>query len=400
MIKRKLVEELFKAFYIQRWNDKIRPVELIEMDKHAHKMLIAYCIGKYEEQDGNLVQWDEIIRGGIYELFRRIVISDIKSPIFYKIKQENKETFRKLNNWVYEQLESIIFNDDIKQDFREYLVNDKYLSLQSQRILEAAHKFASLWEFKIIKHANLEGFQMQTIERDLYRSIGHFLDFTAMRKIMSREPIAEFIDLCAQLRFQTRWAQMPRVPKTSVLGHSMMVAMLSYFFARENGSCPKRLFNNFFCGLFHDLPEAVTRDIISPVKKSSKDFMNLIKKIEKDLAEKEIYPLIEKEWVDEVRYFTEDEFSNRVIVDNKIVRDMSVDDINSKYNIDIFNPIDGELIKAADHLSAFLEAWHSSEFGIKSRDFEAAMNSVKNEYKGKKIGNLLVYEIYNEFESK
>jgi putative hydrolase of HD superfamily len=397
MIKRKLVKELFKAFYIQRWNDKIRPVELIEMDKHAHKMIITYCIGKYEEKEGNYVDWDEIIKGGIYELFRRIVISDIKSPIFYKIKQENKETFQKLNSWVFDQLESLIEDEDIKNDFREYLINDKYLSAHSQRILEAAHKYASFWEFKIIKHANLEGFQTEIIERDLYRSIGKFLDFEAMRQIMSREPIAYFTELCAQLRFQTRWAQMPRVPKTSVLGHSMMVAMLSYFFAKENGSCPKRLFNNFYCGLFHDLPEAVTRDIISPVKKSSKDFMDLIKRIEKDLAEKEIYPLIEADWLDEIKYFTEDEFSNRVIIDGKMKKEISVDEINEKYNNDAFNPIDGEIVKAADHLSAFMEAWHSSEFGIKSRDFELAMSSLKTEYIGKKIGKIEIGKIYEEF---
>lgn len=397
MIKRKFVEELFKAFYIQRWNDKIRPVELMEMDKHAHKMFITYSIGKYEELNGKEVNWDEIIRGGIYELFRRIVISDIKSPIYYKIKQENKETFHKLNTWVYDQLGSLIHDEEIKEDFREYLVNDKYLSERSQRILDASHKYASFWEFKIIKHANPEGFQIQTIERDLYRAIGNYLDFEAMRKIMSREPIAEFIDLCAQLRFQTRWAQMPRVPKTSVLGHSMMVAVLAYFFARENDACPKRLFNNFYCGLFHDLPEAVTRDIISPVKKSSEDFMNLIKKIEKDLAEKEIYPLIEREWAEEVRYFTEDEFSNKIFKSGKVFTDLNVDDINKNYNEDEYNPLDGDLVKAADHLSAFLEAWHSSRFGIESEEFVVAMNSVKNEYMNRTIGKLPIHKIFDSF---
>ncbi|MGZ7169402.1 MAG: HD domain-containing protein [Halobacteriota archaeon] len=31
--------------------------------------------------------------------------------------------------------------------------------------------------------------------------------------------------------------------------------------------CYRRRFHNFFGGLFHDLPEALTRDIISPVKR-------------------------------------------------------------------------------------------------------------------------------------
>ena len=37
---------------MQRWNDKIRPVELRELDKQAHKMVIAYLIGKFEPAFG------------------------------------------------------------------------------------------------------------------------------------------------------------------------------------------------------------------------------------------------------------------------------------------------------------------------------------------------------------
>ena len=33
MIRKALLLKLFDAAYMQRWNDKIRPVELIELDK-------------------------------------------------------------------------------------------------------------------------------------------------------------------------------------------------------------------------------------------------------------------------------------------------------------------------------------------------------------------------------
>jgi putative hydrolase of HD superfamily len=36
--------KLFEGFSIKRWNDQISPVELVEMDKNAHKMAIAYCL--------------------------------------------------------------------------------------------------------------------------------------------------------------------------------------------------------------------------------------------------------------------------------------------------------------------------------------------------------------------
>ena len=41
MIRKSLLLKIFDAAYMQRWNDKIRPIELIELDKQAHKMVIA-----------------------------------------------------------------------------------------------------------------------------------------------------------------------------------------------------------------------------------------------------------------------------------------------------------------------------------------------------------------------
>lgn len=40
MIRKALILRLFNAAYMQRWNDKIRPMELTELDKQAHKMML------------------------------------------------------------------------------------------------------------------------------------------------------------------------------------------------------------------------------------------------------------------------------------------------------------------------------------------------------------------------
>lgn len=394
-----LINELFKGFTVQRWNDKIRTVELIEMDKHAHKMFIAFVLGKYEELNGKTVNWNDIIRGGIFEVLRRIVISDIKSPIFYKIKLDYPDTFRKLNEWVINKIKDKINNLEIEKEFKDYLFEKEYLDPLSFKILHAAHIYASNWEFqKIIKHANPDGYQINQIERELLASIDKYMNLAGMQKLITRRPISDFIDLCGQLRFQIRWSQTPRLPKTSVLGHSMFVAIISYLFARDNNACDKRLYNDFFGGLFHDLPEAVTRDIISPVKMSSIEFMKLIQNIEADLADKEIMPLIEEEWRDEIQFFTRDEFSNKVIDDGKLKKIDKVEIINEKYNKDKYNPVDGNLIKAADRLAAFIEAWESVGLGIHSEELVSAYRSIKEQFGNEKIGNVDMSIIYSDFD--
>ena len=392
-----LLNELFRGFHIQRWNDRIRPMDLIEMDKHAHKMIIAYCLAKYEESSGKTINWNNIIRSGIYELIRRIVISDIKSPIYTEVKK-NKSVFKELNNYVFKQLEPKIENREIKDEIADFLFNESDKFDLSNRILEAAHIYASFWEFQIIKQSNPFSYQNMRIETELLNKINNFNDLIGIRKLSDKHTIVNFIDLAGQLRFQIRWAQIPRVPKTSVLGHTMIVACISYFFARENNACDKRLYNSFFGGLFHDLPEAVTRDIISPVKRSSEEFDSLIKTLEMQLAEKEIFPLIEPEWLDEIKYYIINEFANKVVIDGKIIdKDISIKDLNQTYNQNRFNPFDGECIRAADHLSAFLEAWNSCSAGIKTEELSTAMQKIKDDYKEKMLGNVADKKFIFEF---
>ena len=49
-MNKNLVLRIFEGFSIQRWNDLVRPFDLVEMDKAAEKMVLAYIIGKYEEK--------------------------------------------------------------------------------------------------------------------------------------------------------------------------------------------------------------------------------------------------------------------------------------------------------------------------------------------------------------
>ena len=190
-----------------------------------------------------------------------------------------------------------------------------------------------------------------------------------------------------QLRFQTRWNQTPRVPKTSVLGHCFFVAVITLLLGRECGisMCSKRIYNNFFSGLFHDLPESVTRDIISPVKNATDGLPEIVKHIEDQIVQKELVPLMEPFYRDEILYWTSDEFSNRAIFDNCVLS-ISFNELNSKFNEDRYSPVDGKLVRAADHLSALLEAHLSIQHGITSVQLQKGR---ENLYKGYKKGVLV-----------
>lgn len=398
-LTKELADELFRAFNIQRWNDRLRPMHLYEMDKHSLKMIIAYCLGRYEEETGREIDWIKIIKYGIYELFRRIVISDIKSPIYEQIRK-NDLVFEQLNKHIFTEIQYIIKEKELLDDIEEYLFKPKnQVDDINSQILEAAHNYASYLEFNNIYTVNPDSYQNFRLQTELLNKLSRHKDLVGMKKFMNKESISNFVDLCGQLRFQIRWSQTPRIPETTVLGHSLMVAVFSYFMTIQYSKCRKRIYNNFFCGIFHDLPEVATRDIISPVKRISEELQNLITDIEKQLSEEEIYPLLENNWVEEFKYFTEDEFSNKIIQDGKIISGLTVDEINDKYDNSAYTPLDGEIVRAADKFSAFLEAYNSCEIGIKSKDLVEAVHNIKNDYRNKKISNIDFDSLYRNYNT-
>jgi putative hydrolase of HD superfamily len=395
MIRKALILKVFDAAYMQRWNDKVRPVELVELDKQAHKMVTAFFLGKFEEETPGF-NWTEVIEGGIFELLQRLVITDLKPPIFYKIK-EDRGKYKKLNEWVYKEIEPIIspLGKDFCRRFKEYFNNSR--GNINKKILSASHFYATKWEFDIIERANPDGYEIASIKQDLQKKQGHYSDLKGMVQLKDETRYRDFLDLCGQLRFQARWANLHRIPKTSVIGHSLFVAVLSYLFSLEIGSCDRRCVNNYFTGLFHDLPEVLTRDIISPVKRSVEGLSDLIKQYEKEQMEKEVYGLIPKEWHKDVRTFTEREFDS-IITFRGRRKKVGSDEITELYNADLYNPRDGVLVKAADSLAAFIEAYVAIKNGSYSREFQEAKLEFRETYGRATIAGINFGEIYADFD--
>jgi putative hydrolase of HD superfamily len=397
MVTRQLIETIFHAAYMERWNDKIRPMPLIEMDKQAHKMVLSYILGKFEAEK-QAIRWERIIEGGIFEFLQRLVLTDIKPAIFYKIKGDS-EKYKKLNEFVFQQLEPSIssLGSDFCNRFQSHFsaTNDTI----EKRILSAAHFYSSQWEFSIVERSNPNGYDINDIRKDFHEKVEQYLDLNGMRNLILHDKYRRFSDLCGTLRFQSRWANISRIPKTSVLGHSLFVAIFSYFFSLQLKACTKRLYNNFFCGLFHDLPEVLTRDIVSPIKAAVEGLRDMIKESEHELMSEIVYPLLPTMMIDDIQQFTEDEFETTIRLDNKRLK-ATTEEINQKYNENSYAPQDGQLIKAADELSAFMEAYTAIENGSTSPEFGKAVSKLQKKYTS--IGNLFGIDfasIYLEFGS-
>ncbi|HEY8463121.1 MAG TPA: HD domain-containing protein [Bacillota bacterium] len=396
MIRKGIIERIYEAASIQRWNDHARPMELTELGKQAHKMVIAYVLARLEETKGTCINWVYLIEGGLFEFLHRVILTDIKPPVFHQMmRQKGKE----LNEWVLGELEGDI--SDIKGGFKDkfqqyFLASDSAEGHLERRILKAAHYLATKWEFRIIYNLTPFLYGIEKTRAEIEDQIEDYYDLPGVQQLLLHKKLDGFIDLCGQLRFQQRWAQSPRIPKTAVLDHMLVVALLSYLCSLEINACEKRLYNNYFAALFHDLPEVLTRDIVSPIKSSVAGLQDLIKEYEGIQIRERLLPLLPEPWHEEINYFITDEFSNKVKLDGRVVRGITDTEMKN-YNENKFDALDGHILRACDHLAAFIEASLSIKQGIKSHHLEEGRNRLYQMYRNKEVAGINFGQLFDYF---
>ena len=403
-MNKKLALKIFEGFSIQRWNDLIRPFDLVEMDKAAEKMVLAYIIGKYEENNGKYIDWKWMIYASLFDLLRKISLCDIKAPVQQMLRRQFPNEYMHLNEWILNQYKQIMEDEQLFSDFTIY-VGRQAGSFKipeelktSMDVYRAAHKYSTMRELEMLAVVN-EKERLKNVRNELEAEIQPYLYLEGLQKLVTHQKAFDFILKIEQLRFQTRWNQTPRVPATSVLGHCFYVAIMTLLLGRESNPdmCDRRVINNYFSALFHDLPESVTRDIISPVKTATDDLPNIVKKIEDEIVNKELVPLMEPFFADELIYYTSDEFTDRILDKKGKIVHVSWDDLNNKYNAEEFQPIDGRLVRICDHFSALMEADISIKHGITSEHLTKGRDGTLAHYKKDEIiSGINVHNLFEE----
>jgi len=122
----------------------------------------------------------------------------------------------------------------------------------------------------------------------------------------------------------------------------------------------------------------LTRDIISPVKRSVVGLDEMIKDLERHVVEENLFPLLRPSWQADVLYMVMDEFQNRVRVNGEvriIDRDLTRDE-----GRDEMDPVDGRIIEVCDKRSAYIEAKESIRIGIRPAQLEEAAMRLSDQF--------------------
>ena len=151
---KKLALKIFEGFSIQRWNDLIRPFDLVEMDKAAEKMVLAYIIGKYEEHRKKYVDWKWMIYASLFDLLRKIQLCDIKAPVQQMLRREFPNEYMRLNEWVLNAYKPMMPDEKLFSEFTIYVGQQSgNIPIPTElrttvNIYRAAHKYSTIRELE------------------------------------------------------------------------------------------------------------------------------------------------------------------------------------------------------------------------------------------------------------
>lgn len=351
----RLLYLLFDSANMHRWNDHLRPVDLTELDKQSHKAMIAWYLAKCEETAGVGIDWRMLIEHCLFSFIQRAVLTDLKPQVFHRIVSECRT---EVNEFVISEFDRIVPDTDpgLRERFVQYLSSD--LDSKEDAVIRAAHYLATKWEFELIYESNRSLYGIDATRSQIEEQIQQHTDLIGVRMLMSpSDGGRNFIDIVGQLRFQQRWARTPRIPKTAVLGHSLLVADAMLLHDIDSGVDDRQLYNDFYTGLFHDIPEVLTKDVITPIKVSVSGLTHLLEKYEMEAVESTILPLLDPAWHKEFCHMALDPFTD-------------IDDPE-------FGRRNGKDLKTCDLLGAFMEASISRRYGVSSSSLRLGEEGIR-----------------------
>jgi putative hydrolases of HD superfamily len=382
MLTKSLAEHLFEAFSIQRWNDRMRIISLTEMDKNAFKAFISYFLAKRYEKQASYINWTLLIDRSVYDLVTRISTSDIGSAVHGKLR-ENKENYvTAISGLLEKDLSNKIINDEFTSGLKDYIANNFKGNLSTEDlILRLAHNLSVQREYEFISSLDynkmLPDFEQKRLECE--KEVEYYATKLKLTEYINSENFRNIKFAIDSLRFQERWSQTQRLPKTNVLGHSFYVSLLYYFSSRYVITDKRTFGNNFFSCVMHDFLEAYARDVINPVKVSSAHFSEKIREIEEELFHEKLEPILDDSFKDHFKFLITEEFSDRKLI-NGVFSTIAPEDTRSAEG----DYADGYVGKVCDSLAALIEAHQSIEIGINSHHLQGAITRVYSSFQSNK----------------
>lgn len=371
---------------LHRWTSYTDKGRYNELAKQSLNCLIAYLLAvEYEQNNpGKKIRLERIAKLAISRAFQKVGLADVAPSTYAKIVEE--KLGKELSSF-YKSVEKMVISNsflcddynkllekasdakkiqdipeideamsnlkevanpwkkskaeilEMKKEFEDFL--DEANDSIEEKIYQIASKIATLLEVLDLKE------YMEKVEKEQYTNkvaeLHAIIDSSKITKVSNWTTgnMFELLKKISSLRNQNRWAVRSYRVNCSVLGHLFDTAIFAFYMALYNGESQEEAAKKFFIGIWHDIPEAWTKDIPSPTKDAFKGFREASEEVELEYVKKEIYEKVPT-------------FAKRIL--EVMMEDES--NLSSK-----------KLLKRADYLSADSECYRQIKAGSNDEYF-------------------------------
>lgn len=261
-----LIESILSGLSIFRWNTFPRLRDISSLDHLTFVAHIAVLLASVQEEK-NGIQYDIplLIRKILFSGFFTFIYSDISSDVKDRLRNSDPRLYGSLEDSLFEQIRSWNLDIVIMRD-----IDATRVKTPEDDLIAFAKLWASYYEVynnslvypdayaKVIRN------MMKRAENPKFIPFLEFLDFDPH----NQSDLERYLLVIHRLASSFRWNRSVRKYPVSVLSHTYLITFFTYLIAREHGFDEETLTDMLLTALYHDIPEAITGDIITPTKKA------------------------------------------------------------------------------------------------------------------------------------
>jgi len=284
---------------MKRWNNFPRIEDVSHLDNVWFVMHVSLFLAYLEEKDWAKIDREFLLKRIIFNSFSGLILSDISSWTRDYILKINDTVFSEIENKAFDFLLSQDAPEYIKKDIKDVLNNkEKKLELF---IIEASKKYAWYMECKINEKVFWDIYEVPLNQINLYLEDKR-IDLKSLDILLKNDNYKKYLTHIRRLSHSMRWNQNKRIFPISVMSHLVVITFISYIIWKiENDSWSNYDIQELMLrSVYHDIPEAITWDIITPTKKAVEWFEEVLEKVEIKMMDDYIFSYVDLEYKEEV----------------------------------------------------------------------------------------------------
>ncbi len=348
----KILKLASNLFMLRRWNNKPGIEHVSEAANIGFSLHIAVLMSFLEGANVS-----KVIKKLILKDLPKCILADISVHTKTLIKEMSKELWDKTYMSALNDLQSYIPNEH-EDEIKNHIMRAKDISLEG-RIVKAADLYAAFKEAEINNRVYPEYYSYEKIQiQEALNSMRKRL--VSLDMILDSRRLRKYLDMIRTLEFSIRWNRQHRNIQTTVAGHTFMVTLIAYLLTLENNIKDDN--DILLKAVFHDVPEALTGDIISPTKRRIAGFEDVVEQVEEYMMSNYINPLLPNALKDKI----------------------------DSYSLHPFDGEDGKIVRTADLTAAILECRMEIESGNANEIFINAEKAMRKEIE--KLGGVCIID--------